>query len=124
MSEWLKEHAWKLIPPARADAHRNALTQFPPTTSCDNDVHRRVPVNHRVRPGFQGVSDTVLTQNAGAVSEVSADVYGYALLCDVIAVVYSGLLNRYFPCRHLSTAHPDEGLSRLAHQTGPPASVQ
>jgi hypothetical protein len=23
-SAWLKEHAWKLIPAARADAHRNA----------------------------------------------------------------------------------------------------
>jgi hypothetical protein len=48
MSEWLKEHAWKLIPLARADAHRHALTQFPPTTSRNNDVHRSVPVNHGV----------------------------------------------------------------------------
>jgi hypothetical protein len=40
----LKEHAWKLMPVARADAHRNALTQFPPTTSRYNDVHRSVPV--------------------------------------------------------------------------------
>src|SRR5688500_5584996 len=62
MSEWLKEHAWKLIPLARAEAHRNALTQFPPTTSRNNDVHRSVPVNHGVCLGFRGVSDTVLTQ--------------------------------------------------------------
>ena len=48
MSEWSKEHAWKLIPFARADAHRNALTQFPPTTSRNNDVNRSVPVNHGV----------------------------------------------------------------------------
>ena len=48
MSEWLKEHAWKLIPLARADAHRNALTQFPPTTFRNIDVRRRIPVTHGV----------------------------------------------------------------------------
>jgi hypothetical protein len=63
MSEWLKEHAWKLIPLARADAHRNSPTHFRSTTSRNNDVHRTVPVNHDVCPGFQGVCDTVLTQN-------------------------------------------------------------
>jgi len=26
MSEWLKEHAWNLVPLARADAHKNAPT--------------------------------------------------------------------------------------------------
>jgi hypothetical protein len=53
MSEWLKEHAWKLIPLARADAHRNALTHFPPTTFRNNDVRRRISVNDGVDPGFR-----------------------------------------------------------------------
>jgi len=48
MSEWLKEHAWKLIPLARADAHRNAPTHSRSTTSCNNDMPRRGPVNHDV----------------------------------------------------------------------------
>jgi hypothetical protein len=30
----LKEHAWKLIPLARANAHQIASTQFPSTTSA------------------------------------------------------------------------------------------
>jgi hypothetical protein len=58
MSEWLKEHAWKLIPFARADAHRNALTHFPPTSSCNNDVLPWIPVNH----GVDWVSGGYLTQ--------------------------------------------------------------
>jgi hypothetical protein len=48
MSEWLKEHAWKLIPAARADAHRHAPTHSRSTTSRNNDVHRSVPVNHGI----------------------------------------------------------------------------
>jgi hypothetical protein len=28
MSEWLKEHAWKLTPLARADAHQTSPTHF------------------------------------------------------------------------------------------------
>jgi hypothetical protein len=62
MSEWLKEHAWKLIPLARADAHQNAPTHSGSTTSTNNDLLQRVPVNDRVAPGFRGVCDTVLTQ--------------------------------------------------------------
>src|SRR4051794_22395786 len=63
MSEWLKEHAWKSTPAARADAHQIPPTHARSTTSHDNDVHARVAVNHGVDPGFRGVSDTVLTQN-------------------------------------------------------------
>jgi len=50
------------MPAARADAHQHSPTQFPLTTSRNNDVHRRVPVNHGVCPGFRGACDTVLTQ--------------------------------------------------------------
>ena len=32
MSEWLKEHAWKLIPPARADAQQIPPRQFRSTS--------------------------------------------------------------------------------------------
>jgi hypothetical protein len=64
MSEWLKEHAWKLTPAARADAHEIPPTHFRSTTSHNNDVNARVPVNRGVDPGFRGVCDTVLTQNA------------------------------------------------------------
>jgi hypothetical protein len=35
MSEWLKEHAWKLTPAARADAHDIPPTHFRSTTSLD-----------------------------------------------------------------------------------------
>ena len=64
----LKEHAWKLIPLARADPHRNAPTHSRSTTSRNNDVRRSVPVNHGVWPGFEGVSDTVLTQKLIAIT--------------------------------------------------------
>ena len=83
MSEWLKEHAWKLTLAALSNAHRHAPTHSPSTTSRNNDVHRSVPVNHGVCPGFQKVSDTVLTQNAVTLSEISANVHRYALQCDV-----------------------------------------
>jgi hypothetical protein len=63
MSEWLKEHAWKLNPLARADAHQIPPTHFRSTTSRNNDLLQRVPVNNGVVPGFRGVCDTVLTQN-------------------------------------------------------------
>jgi hypothetical protein len=62
MSEWLKEHAWKLIPAALSNAYRHAPTHYLSSTSRNNDVHRSAPVNHSVWLGFQGVSDTVLTQ--------------------------------------------------------------
>ena len=83
MSEWLKEHAWKLIPLARADAHQNPPTHSRATTSRNNDVHPSVPVNHGVCPEFQGACDTVLTQNALSVSEIPSDVRWYALQCDI-----------------------------------------
>jgi hypothetical protein len=48
MSEWLKEHAWKVIPAARANAHRNAATQFASKTFPNNDVPRSISVNDAV----------------------------------------------------------------------------
>ena len=48
MSEWSIEHAWKLIPLARADAHQNPPTHFRSTTSRNIDMRRRVPVNDGV----------------------------------------------------------------------------
>ena len=62
MSEWSIEHAWKLTPAARADAHEIPPTHSRSTTSRYNELRRRVPVNHGVNPGFRGVCDTVLTQ--------------------------------------------------------------
>jgi hypothetical protein len=62
MSEWSIEHAWKLTPPARADAHEIPPTRFRSTTSRNIGVHPDVPVNYGVDPGFRGVCDTVLTQ--------------------------------------------------------------
>jgi hypothetical protein len=38
MSEWLKEHAWKSIPLARADTYQIPPTQFRSTTSRNIDV--------------------------------------------------------------------------------------
>src|SRR5215472_4780796 len=63
MSEWSIEHAWKLIPLARADAHQIPPTHSRSTTSLNTDTRRHVLVNHRVDRGFEGVCDTVLTQN-------------------------------------------------------------
>jgi hypothetical protein len=53
MSEWLKEHAWKLNSPERADA-LNRPNAFPPTASRNNDVRRGVPVNRGVYLVFRG----------------------------------------------------------------------
>ena len=78
MSEWLKEHAWKLNLFRRSDAHQNAPTHVPPITSRNIDVHRRVPVTDGVCPGFQGVCDTVLTQFADSLAPVHLDVLQYA----------------------------------------------
>ena len=72
MSEWLKEHAWKLIPAACSNAQRHAPTHSPSTTSRNTDVHRSGPVNHGVCPGFQGASDTVLTQDRFSVGDSGA----------------------------------------------------
>jgi hypothetical protein len=57
-----KEHAWQLVPLARANAHQIASTQFPSATSRNVSVPLCVPVNSGVAPGFRGVCDTVLTQ--------------------------------------------------------------
>src|SRR5687767_4287751 len=48
MAEWLKAHAWKLIPVARADAHQSPPTHVQSTTSRNNDKRRHVPVNDGV----------------------------------------------------------------------------
>jgi hypothetical protein len=82
MSEWLKEHAWKLTPAARADAHQISPTQFTPTTSRYNDATSSVPVNEGVYQGFRGLCDTVLTQNLVTLSAIRADVHRYAWACD------------------------------------------
>src|SRR5262245_24781994 len=63
MSEWLKEHAWKSTPPARADALQNAPTHLRINDFRNCDTRRRVPVNHCVDRGFRGVCDPVVTQN-------------------------------------------------------------
>jgi hypothetical protein len=63
MSEWSIEHAWKLIPFTRADAHQIPPTHFRSTTSRNNDVLQRVHVSRGVCPGFRGVCDTFLTQS-------------------------------------------------------------
>jgi hypothetical protein len=70
MSEWLKEHAWKSTPLARADAHQIRPTHSSINNFGDNDVRRSVPVNHDVYRGFLGVSDTVLTQSGFAISRM------------------------------------------------------
>jgi hypothetical protein len=62
MSEWLKEHAWKSAPLARADAH-----QIPPTHFRINDFRKtnmrgRVLVSDALHQSVTAVSDTVLTQ--------------------------------------------------------------
>jgi hypothetical protein len=54
MSEWSIEHAWKLTPAARADAHEIPPTHFRSTTSRNKDVHAHVPVNHGIDQGFGG----------------------------------------------------------------------
>ena len=116
MSEWLKEHAWKLIPLARADAHRDAPTPSPSATSRNNDVCRRLPVNHGVCPGFQGVSGTVLTQNSVAVSALRTDVRQYAWRCDR-SIECTAVLNRY-RLRSIATklSAPDSDRPNSLHQ--------
>ena len=75
MSEWLKEHAWKLILLAHADAHEIAPTHFRSTTSPNNDLLQHVPVSDGVAPGFRGVCDTVLTQCRWSVALTNTDAY-------------------------------------------------
>ena len=57
-----------MIPFARADAHQIPPTQFRSTTSRNNDLLQRIPVNDGVAPGFRGVCDTVLTQFADSLT--------------------------------------------------------
>src|SRR3954471_3535710 len=78
MSEWLKERAWKLTPAARADAHQIPPTHSRSTTSRNNDLLQRVPVNDGVAPGFGGVCDTVLTQDPNTLGAMRIDVHPYA----------------------------------------------
>src|SRR5262245_16383807 len=75
MSEWSIEHAWKSTLPARADAHQIPPTHFRSTSSRNNDVARRLPVNHDVCPGLRGVCDTVLTQHRCAVTPMSTETH-------------------------------------------------
>ena len=63
MSEWLKEHDWKVNLLARAEAHQNPPTQFRFNDFRNINVLRRLPVSDDVAPGFRGVCDTVLTQS-------------------------------------------------------------
>jgi len=54
MSEWLKEHAWELIPSARADAlksHQHSSDQRVPATSIRVGVSSQMTV---FTPGFGG----------------------------------------------------------------------
>ena len=74
MSEWLKEHAWKLTPATRADAHQIPPTQFRINNFRNIDERQRVLVNRGVDRGFTGVCDTVLTQNSNALRTMRADV--------------------------------------------------
>src|SRR2546425_4544187 len=62
MSEWLKEHAWKSDSLTHNDAQQHPPTQFPSTTSRNNDVLHDAPVSDDVHRGFRGVCDAVLTQ--------------------------------------------------------------
>jgi hypothetical protein len=48
MSEWSIEHAWKLIPLARADAHRIPPTHFRFNDFRNINVRRPIPANDHV----------------------------------------------------------------------------
>ena len=75
MSEWLKEHAWKLTPLARADAHQIPPTHFRFNEFRNNDLLQRVAASDGVAPGFRGLCDTVLTQYPAALTSKHIDVY-------------------------------------------------
>jgi hypothetical protein len=72
----MKEHAWKLILFARADARQIPPTHFRSTTSRNNDVLQRVHVSRGVCPGFRGVCDTVLTQTRFLFKRRHIDAHG------------------------------------------------
>src|SRR4029434_9746285 len=71
----MKEHAWKLIPLAGANAHETPPTHFRFNDFRNIDVRRRVPVNDGVAPGFRGVCDTVLTQIRSLVTVTSINAH-------------------------------------------------
>src|SRR4051812_416634 len=75
MSEWLKEHAWKLTPAARADAHQILPTHFPINNFRNTDLLRHVPVTDALHQGFRGVCDTVLTQNRRRLTRTRTDTH-------------------------------------------------
>jgi hypothetical protein len=79
MSEWLKEHAWKLNPLARADAHQTPPTHFRFNDFRNINTRQRVPVTEAVRQGLRGVSDTVLTQSRTVFTRVRVDTLWYSL---------------------------------------------
>ena len=115
MSEWLKEHAWKLIPFTRADAHQIPPTHFRSTTSRNNDVLQRVHVNRGVCPGFRGVCDTVLTQSRFLFKRRHTDAHG--LVHSDLAV--SPALDRLIARRRRSTAAwRREAQSRMRQKNG------
>src|SRR4051812_31427720 len=80
MSEWSIEHAWKLTPAARVDAHQNPPTHHRSISSRYNEVLRDTPVSDDVHPGFRGVCDTVLTQKLNALRTMRVAVRPYASL--------------------------------------------
>jgi hypothetical protein len=106
MSEWLKEHAWKLNLLARADAH-----QIPPTHFRFNDfryidVRRCVPVNEGITPGFRGVCDTVLTQEPNALRAICVCVRPYARpMCSTSSGPVSPISST---ARHYEDALPEQ----------------
>src|SRR5262245_33863326 len=67
MSEWSIEHAWKSDSSTRSKSQQHPPTQFPSTTSRNNDADRRLLVTDDVRQGFRGVRDTVPTQSRSPV---------------------------------------------------------
>lgn len=80
MSEWLKEHAWKSNPAARADAYEIPPRHFRINDFRNSDARRHVLVNQGVHPGFQGVCDTVLTQTRSSLArsvDVDSGIYSY-----------------------------------------------
>jgi hypothetical protein len=73
MAEWLKAHAWKSTPAARADAHPFLPTHSPIKKFRDNNARRHVPVNDALHQGFRGVCDTVLTQSGFELTQTHID---------------------------------------------------
>ena len=80
MSEWLKEHAWKLTPAARADAHHIPPTHVGSISSHYNDLLRDAPASDDVHRGFLGVCDTVLTQFSLRLPTTAAYAYHVTLI--------------------------------------------